>query len=177
MLDLLRTWNNYLLKTIRFSLIIVTIIVIGAMFLQVVNRYFLSWPIYGLDEITGHMAVWLYMLGAAYGAAINDHIRADLLEVLKVPRKAHYYIMLLANLFSIGISGTVMVWGITYVKWSMGRNEMTPNLHMPTYWFQSAIVVGTALMCLFFIKEFVGNLLYKKVYTDPTTEGKSTWEH
>ena len=104
-------------KILRVSIIAITIIVIGAMTLQVLGRYFIPLPFYGLDEFTGHTAVWFYMLGAAYSASKSDHTKADMLEIFKVPPKAQYVISLIASAISIVIAGFMIVWSYKYLVW------------------------------------------------------------
>lgn len=149
-------------KALIVAIILITIVVVTSMALQVCGRYFLPLPFHGLDEFTGHTAVWFYMLGAAYAALKSDHIRADMLEIFRIPTKAQYYISLLASLVSIVISGFMIVWSYNYVKWSISRHEVTPSLHIPTVYFQAAILVGAILLFVFFIKELVNRILHKR---------------
>lgn len=157
-------------KALIVAIILITIVVVTSMTLQVCGRYFLPLPFHGLDELTGHTAVWFYMLGAAYSALKSDHIRADMLEIFRVPAKAQYYISLLASLVSIVISGFMMVWSYTYVQWSISRHEVTPSLHIPTVYFQVAILVGAVLLFLFFLKELVIRIRQNKPVVDQPFE-------
>lgn len=160
------TWlihlNTALEKIIKAGIILVAILVIGAMTLQICGRYFLPLPFYGMDELTGHSAVWFYMLGAAYSTYTNDHIRADFLETFGVPARIRYYASLFAACFSVVISGFLVVWSYRYVMWSMEKHEVTPSLHIPTVYFQSAILIGAILMLLFFIREAAGEIRHGK---------------
>ncbi len=152
---------------LKTGIILVTISVIASMTLQVCSRYFIPLPLYGLDEFTGHTAVWFYFLGAAYSSAHNDHIRADMLDLFKVSAKGQHYVSIFTSIISIVISGYMIVWTYNYVKWSIARNELTPSLHIPAVYFQSAILVGAVLMFLFFIKELVRKIMHDKAYDHP----------
>jgi TRAP-type C4-dicarboxylate transport system permease small subunit len=151
-------------KILKVSIVFITIIVVTSMTLQVCGRYFLPLPFYGLDELTGHTAVWFYMLGAAYSAYRSDHIKADMLEVFKVPDKVKYFISLFASLVSITVSGFLIVWSYRYLIWSIGRHEVTPSLHIPTSYFQVAILVGSILLFVYFIKEFAKRIFHKQPF-------------
>ena len=142
-------------KALIAAIILITVVVVASMTLQVCGRYFLPLPFHGLDEFTGHTAVWFYMLGAAFSALKSDHIKADMLEVFRVPTRARHWISILASLVSIVISGFMAVWSYDYVKWSLSRHEVTPSLHIPTVYFQAAILVGAVLLFVFFLKELV----------------------
>ena len=151
-------------KILRVSIIAITIIFIGAMTLQVLGRYFIPLPFYGLDEFTGHTAVWFYMLGAAYSASKSDHIKADMLEIFKVPPKAQYVISLIASAISIVIAGFMIVWSYKYLVWSISKHEVTPSLHIPTSVFQISILVGAVLLFIYFIKELVCRIRHKQPF-------------
>ena len=159
-------------KILKWSILVITVTVVTAMTLQICGRYFIKLPIYGLDEFTGHTAVWFYMLGAAYSASRSDHIKADMLEVFRVPVKAQYFISLLASAVSIVISGFMIVWSYRYVLWSMSKNEVTPSLHIPTVYFQSAILVGAVLLFVYFIKELISRILHRQPFVEDEYESQ-----
>ena len=161
-------------KILKVSIIAITIIVISAMTLQVLGRYFIPLPFYGLDEFTGHTAVWFYMLGAAYSASRSDHIKADMLEIFRVPLKAQYFISLIASAISIVISGFMIAWSYKYVVWSISKHEVTPSLHIPTVVFQISILVGAILLFIYFIKELVSRILHKQPFVDNEYESMVT---
>lgn len=148
----------------RVGIIAVAVMVIGAMTLQVCGRYFLPLPFYGMDELTGHTAVWFYLLGAAYSTYHNDHIRADFLETFGVAPIIRFYMSVFSTLVSIVISGFLVAWSYNYVLWSMAKHEVTPSLHIPTVYFQAAILVGAILMLLFFIREVIGKIRHKDMF-------------
>ena len=161
-------------KVLKVAIIIITIIVVTAMTLQVCGRYFIPLPINGLDEFTGHTAVWFYMLGAAYSASKSDHIKADMLEVFHVPVKAQHIISIFASIVSIVISGFMIAWSYRYVQWSVAGNEVTPGLRIPAVYFQSAILVGAVLLFIYFIKELVNRILHKQPLVEEEFESQIT---
>ena len=173
-MNVLKTIDAWADKILKVGIIIITIVVVTAMTLQVCGRYFIPLPLYGLDEFTGHTAVWFYMLGAAYSASKSDHIKADMLEVFKVPLKVQYFISLLASLVSIVISGFMVAWSYKYVVWSISKNEVTPSLHIPTVYFQSAILLGAVLLFIYFIKELGSRILHKQPFVDEEYESQVT---
>lgn len=152
---ILRQIDALMDKFLKTAIIIITITVVTAMTLQVCGRYFIATPLHGLDEFTGHTAVWFYMLGAAYSASKSDHIKADMLDVFHVPPRAQRVIAVLTSIFSIVVSGVMVAWSYKYVLWSLAKHEVTPGLRMPTAYFQSAILLGAVLMFIYFGKELV----------------------
>lgn len=157
-MSLFHSIDTFLGKALKVSIILVTLLVVGAMTLQVLIRYFLPLPLYGLDEFTGHSAVWLYMLGASYGAYSSNHIKADLLDLFKLPQRVQQYIQIAGNALCIIFSYFFISWSWNYVQWSIAKNEVTPSLHIPTVFFQVSIFLASLLLLLFFIKELVSNV-------------------
>ncbi|MFV0436412.1 MAG: TRAP transporter small permease [Desulfopila sp.] len=158
--------NAFIEKALIGAIVLITIVVVSSMTLQVCGRYFLPLPFHGLDEFTGHTAVWFYMLGAAFSALKSDHIKADMLEIFRVSDKAQYFISLLASLVSIIISGFMIVWSYKYVLWSISRHEVTPSLHIPTVYFQVAILVGAFLLFIFFVKELINKIFAEQTIAE-----------
>lgn len=159
-------------KILKVSIIVITVTVVAAMTLQVCGRYFITLPFYGLDEFTGHTAVWFYMLGAAYAASRSDHIKADMLEVFRIPPKAQYVISLLTSVASIIIAGFMIVWSYRYVLWSISKHEVTPSLHIPTVFFQVSILVGAVLLFVYFIKELINRILHQQPFVEDEFESQ-----
>lgn len=164
-MQLFKTIDTILGKTLKVAIILTTLLVVGAMTLQVLIRYFLPLPLYGLDEFTGHSAVWLYMLGASYGAYSSNHIKADLLDLFKLPQRIQQYIQIIGNILCISFSYFFITWSWSYVQWSISKNEVTPSLHIPTVYFQVSIFLAAVLLLLFFIKELTGNVIALKTDT------------
>ena len=86
---------DYSMRTI---IIAITIMASCTMLLQVIARYVFEIAISGLDEITGHTAVWLYMMGAAYGAFDRTQIKAEMAHLVVKNERILYLIRAFATL-------------------------------------------------------------------------------
>lgn len=138
------------MKTI---IIIVTIMATCTMFLQVIARYVFQVSISGLDELTGHTAVWLYLIGAAYGTYERTQIKADMMHLFVKNKKILGWIRTFSTAVAVVVSGYMTVWSYGYVKWSIAKHEVTPTLQIPTVYFQVSILICAALMVLYFFVE------------------------
>jgi TRAP-type C4-dicarboxylate transport system permease small subunit len=136
-------------------IIIVTILASCSMLLQVIARYIFEIAISGLDELTGHIAVWMYMMGAAYGSLTRTQIKAEMVHLLVRNKTALYCIRTLSTLIGAGIAGTMVVWSYGYVQWSLMKHEVTPTLQIPTVVFQFPILLGAVLMTYYFLREAI----------------------
>ncbi|WP_028584751.1 TRAP transporter small permease [Desulfogranum mediterraneum] len=140
-------------------IILVTVLASCSMLLQVIARYVFEIAISGLDELTGHIAVWMYMMGAAYGSLNKTQIKAEMVHLFIKNRKALCCIRALTTLIGAVIAGYMVTWSYGYVKWSLLKHEVTPTLQLPTVIFQVSILIGAVLMVIYFLREAVDHLL------------------
>ncbi|CAB5108712.1 hypothetical protein D3OALGA1CA_1891 [Olavius algarvensis associated proteobacterium Delta 3] len=147
---------DYSMRTI---IIAITIMASCTMLLQVIARYVFEIAISGLDEITGHTAVWLYMMGAAYGAFDRSQIKAEMAHLVVKNERILYLIRAFATLVAVVVAGYMVSWSYEYIQWSLKKHEMTPTLRLPTVMFQVSILIGAVLMVYFFIREMIDYLL------------------
>ncbi len=148
---------NSLDKFIKVSLstiiIAVTIMASCSMLLQVIARYVFEISISGLDEITGHTAVWMYLMGAAYGSFERSQIKAEMIHLFIKNDRILNSVRAVATLIGAIVAGYMAVWSYGYVKWSLMKHEVTPTLQIPTVIFQIAILIGALLMVAYFARE------------------------
>ena len=153
-MSVLKTANTGLVWVMRAVIIMVTAMATCTMLLQVVARYVFEISISGLDELTGHTAVWLYLMGAAYGTYDRSQIKAEMVHLFVKNQRILSMIKAATCLVSVVISCYMTVWSWGYVQWSMLKHEITPTLQIPAVIFQSAILAGAVMMLLYFFVEF-----------------------
>lgn len=141
---------NYAMRTI---IIAITIMASCTMLLQVIARYVFEVAISGLDEITGHTAVWLYLMGAAYGSYDRSQIKAEMAHLVIRNQRILNGVRALATFIAAVVAGYMMTWSYGYIRWSILKHEVTPTLQTPTVIFQVAILIGAVLMVFYFIRE------------------------
>jgi TRAP-type C4-dicarboxylate transport system permease small subunit len=141
---------DYAMRTI---IIIITIMASCTMLLQVIARYVFEVAISGLDEITGHTAVWLYLMGAAYGSLDRSQIKAEMVHLVIKNQRILNIVRVISTLIGAVVAGYMVTWSYGYVRWSILKHEVTPTLQTPTVVFQIAILIGAILMVYYFIRE------------------------
>jgi TRAP-type C4-dicarboxylate transport system permease small subunit len=139
--------------TMRTVIIVITIMASCTMLLQVIARYVFEVAISGLDEITGHTAVWLYLMGAAYGSFDRSQIKAEMIHLVIKNHRLLNCVRALSTTIGAVVAGYMVVWSYGYVRWSILKHEVTPTLQTPTVIFQIAILIGAILMVYYFIRE------------------------
>lgn len=125
------------------------------MLVQVISRYVFEVAISGLDEITGHTAVWLYLMGAAYASYERSQIKAEMVHLVVKSERVLALIRGIATTIAAVVAGFMVSWSFDYVLWSIKKHEVTPTLQLPTVYFQISILIGAVIMCYYFIREAV----------------------
>ncbi|MCK4580277.1 MAG: TRAP transporter small permease subunit, partial [Dehalococcoidia bacterium] len=82
MIDHLKKLNSVLVTGQRWLLGFLMIVLTLAMLAEVVTRYFFGTSLFGLEQHVGYTAVWVYFIGAAYGAYERSHIRAEFTRMI-----------------------------------------------------------------------------------------------
>ncbi|MCK5913300.1 MAG: TRAP transporter small permease [Desulfuromusa sp.] len=161
--------DRLLRVSMRTVIILVTTMCCCTMLLQVVSRYVFEVAISGLDEITGHMAVWMYLMGAAYASHEGSQINAEMVHLVIKNERALCFVRAIAGTISAVVAGFMVSWSYGYVVWSLKKHEVTPTLQLPTVYFQVAILIGAVIMCYYFIRDTVR--LYRKfIYFHSATQ-------
>jgi TRAP-type C4-dicarboxylate transport system permease small subunit len=151
-------WKGLVIAQKWFMIIAGTIVAVLVL-VEVILRYVFGSPLFGVEEMVCLIAVWLYFIGAAYGAFERSHIKAELIHVwIKSPRKLAF-IKAVAALITLGLACVMVSWSYPYLLWGIKRGETSQALLLPMVYSQSAIFVGSVLMCLYFLTELIDHIL------------------
>ena len=154
----LMVWNG-LLYFQRGFIIIAGCVVAVLIFIEVMLRYVFGSPLFGVEELVTLIAMWLYFLGASYGAYERSHIKAELVHLwFKTPRSIAR-INTLSSLITVALSLIMVSWSYPYFVWGITEGETSQALLLPMVLSQSAVFFGAILMSIYFIAELVDNIL------------------
>lgn len=156
--DIFKPADTVLVFLMKVIIIAVTVLTTGTMLVQVIARYVFEISISGLDELTGHTAVWLYLMGAAYGTYERSQIKAEMMHMFVKNENVLQWTRIVSALVSIVVASFMTVWSWDYIHWSILKHEATPTLRLPAVLFQSAILTGAGLMVVYFAVEFVDRI-------------------
>lgn len=151
-------WNGLLIFQ-RGFIIIAGCVVAVLIFVEVMLRYVFGSPLFGVEELVTMIAMWLYFLGASYGAYERSHIKAELVHLwFKTPRSLAM-VNSVASLITVILSLTMVSWSFPYFVWGIKEGETSQALLLPMVLSQSAIFFGSILMSIYFIAELADNIL------------------
>jgi TRAP-type C4-dicarboxylate transport system permease small subunit len=141
----------------RWFLIIGGTLITALVFLEVMLRYVFASPLFGVEELITFVAMWLYFIGASYGAYERSHIRADLIQVWVTSPRWLAIISTMTSLITVVLAGIMARWSSIYFVFGIERAGTSPALRLPMVVAQSAVFVGAVLMTFYFFVELVDN--------------------
>lgn len=128
-------------------------------FIEVLLRYVFGSPLFGVEELVCLIAMWLYFIGASYGAYERSHIKAELVHLwFKTPR-SHALVNSLSSFITFVLCIIMIKWSYPYFIWGIKKGETSQALLLPMVLSQSAVFFGSILMSLYFLVELVDHIL------------------
>jgi TRAP-type C4-dicarboxylate transport system permease small subunit len=114
--------------------------------LQVILRYIFKVPLFGLEEFSRLVAVWVYFLGAIFGTKWDSHVQGDVAGRLFQTQRSRSVIKSLVWALSLAVSLLFLYHSATYSIWLYATGERTTGL-----WWPRIYSVGSMLFGAFFI--------------------------
>ncbi len=128
-------------------------------------RYILQGDLYGYDEWAKLVAMWLYFMGAAYGAYNESHVSADLVVAYIREGIVRRSLIVLKDIISVGVCALYLWYGydfLVFAYWGpLGTRvaiPMTAVWRIPMWIYNLAIFSGLAFMTFYFIKYLLRDL-------------------
>ncbi len=146
------------LKIQRFLLALFSAIFSILLFVQVIFRYVLDIPLFGLEEIASYMALWVYFIGAGYACYERYHISASLVDVFLSEGRVREFIDAVALLIGVVILTTMAVWCWQYLAWTANFNMQSVELGLPMLWINSISFIGLCISAFYMILEVADKL-------------------
>ena len=150
-------WNGLLFLQKAFMIVagcVVTVLV----FVEVMLRYVFGSPLFGVEELVCLIAMWLYFIGASYGAYERSHIKAELVHLwFKTPR-SHAFVSAISSSITLFLCLIMIAWSYPYFVWGLTKGETSQALLLPMVLSQSAVFFGSIFMSLYFLVELVDHI-------------------
>jgi len=139
----------FVLRMVRWALVVIFSVMIAATFAQVVFRYLLLSPLPWSEELARYCFVWIVFLGATLGLERGVHIGVDILTILLPPRVQRWLTML--NEFLILAFVLVIIVASVAVV-DANRLQFSPALGLQMAKIYLAIPLGMAVMALVLVR-------------------------
>lgn len=114
------------------------------LFLQVVMRKVFNNSLSWSEELARYLFIWMVFIGISYGAKQMKHLKIDVF--LKIfPKKVRPYIIIFADVIVLVFAAIVFYSAYVIVMQYFKLGASSPALKIPTWFVQSASLVGYGL--------------------------------
>jgi len=151
----IKRFNSGLAAIQRGFLFFLMALLTGAMFTEVITRYFFGTSFFGLEQFIGYTAVWVYLIGSSYGSYERSHIRAEFIGVFVKNKRTLNITRAVSAGVSTFMSCVFAKWSYDFCVESIRMHETTPTQSVPMIYFQSSLLVGAILMAAYFLWETI----------------------
>lgn len=138
--------------------------------LQVVLRYIFKAPLFGLEEFSRLIAVWVYFLGAIFGIKLDSHVQGDVAGLLFNTDHARSIIKTITWCLSLLLCIFFLYHSAKYSIWLYGTGERTTGLWWPRIMSVGSMLFGAIFMTVYSIANFT-KYLQKAVTRSSETVG------
>ncbi|MFO7685291.1 MAG: TRAP transporter small permease subunit [Desulfobacterales bacterium] len=123
--------------------------------LQVLLRYVFKVPLFGLEEFSRLIAVWVYFLGAILGTKWDAHVQGDVAGRLFSTTRARAIVKALAWILSLLVCGLFLYHSATYSLWLYDTGERTTGLWWPRIYSVGSMLFGAFFMTVYSIANVI----------------------
>ncbi len=137
------------------------IIVVGGAFvvltvvLQVILRYIFKVPLFGLEELSRLIAVWMYFIGAVFGTKYDAHVQGDVAERLFGTARAKAVVKTIAWILSLLVCILFLYHAGKYSFWLFNTGERTTGLWWPRIYSVASMFFGALFMTFYSIANVI----------------------
>jgi TRAP-type C4-dicarboxylate transport system permease small subunit len=146
---------RYLYEALGYLGGLILAIMTGTVFLQVILRYLGRMGIDGIDEVPRFLFVWLVMIGAAAAMYRGEHTSLDYFINLLGPRLRAF---VSAGVSGVGIALFLYLIRLSFVLVPNGQLQTSAGLGLPLGYLFVAVPVGSALIIIPMLRNFVAAL-------------------
>ncbi len=152
-----------------FSILIITggAVMTLTVVLQVLLRYVFKQPLFGLEEFSRLVAIWLYFLGAVFSTRDDNHVQGDVANKYIKGERARLGLRTFVWTLCLAACILFLYHSGTYSWWIYGTGERTTGLWWPRIISVGSMLFGAAFMTLY---SLVNTLKYMACALTPPTQ-------
>jgi len=117
--------------------------------LQVMLRYLFKVPLFGLEEFSRLIAVWVYFLGAIFGTKFDAHVQGDVAGRLFTSPRSKAVVKTVAWCLSLVVCTLFLYHSAKYSVWLYNTGERTTGLWWPRIYSVGSMFFGAVFMTLY----------------------------
>lgn len=132
-------------KLTRFVVILLLMLMVIAVSLQVLFRFFLDQPLAWTEELARYLLIWITFLGSAYAMSIRAHIGTEYILKYLSPFMGKV-LLVIAAILSILFFGVMVQQG--YLLSARSMTQFSPTLLLPMGYVYSVIPLSGVLLIM-----------------------------
>ncbi len=133
------------------------VIMILAVFIQVVCRYLLFIPTPSSEEIARYAMMYIIMFGALETTRTKRHLRVEILPLLVKSPKTLHIIATILSYFCCAAMAFFALWSWKMVIFSLTFHRLTPSLRVSYALPQAALLMGGIWMAFYFLVQAISD--------------------
>lgn len=129
----------------RFIVVALLAVMVVAVFLQVLFRFFLDQPLAWTEELARYLLIWITFLGSAYAMAIKAHIGTEYIQKFLSP---------LMNKIVLGVAAAISIFFFVvmvqqgYILSARSMTQTSPTLLVPMGYVYMVIPISGVLLIM-----------------------------
>ncbi|WP_227935615.1 TRAP transporter small permease [Alkalihalobacillus deserti] len=135
-------------------LVVFSVIMVTAIFMQVFMRYVLGSSLAWSEELARYCFIWLVYLGISYGVRKQRHIKVDIVLIL-LKDKWKVVLNIVANLIFLAFAVFVIIYGYGIASKLLAFGQTSPALQLPMGLVYLATPVGMGLTAFRLIQQLI----------------------
>ncbi|HDI60126.1 MAG TPA: TRAP transporter small permease [Desulfobacteraceae bacterium] len=165
--------DKFISNSISLLIIVGGAMVALTVVLQVLLRYVFKVPLFGLEEFSRLIAVWVYFFGAVLGTKWDTHVQGDVAGRLFSSARARAVIKTVTWVVSLVVCGLFLYHAAAYSLWLYGTGERTTGLWWPRIYSVGSMFFGALFMTLYSIANVARYAKEAAVGSRPAAGGAS----
>ncbi|MGD8881995.1 MAG: TRAP transporter small permease subunit [Desulfobacterales bacterium] len=147
--------DGFIDKSFTILIVVGGAVVTLTVILQVALRYIFKAPLFGLEEFSRLIAVWVYFLGAIFGTKLDAHVQGDVAERLFKSSRSKSIVKTTTWCLSLVLCILLLYHAGKYSAWLYGTGERTTGLWWPRILSVGSMFFGAIFMTFYAIANFL----------------------
>lgn len=117
--------------------------------LQVMLRYVFKQPLFGLEEFSRLVAIWIYFMGAVFSTRTDNHVQGDVANKYITGERARIILRVIVWVLCLVTCLLFLYHSGSYSWWIYGTGERTTGLWWPRIISVGSMFFGAVFMSLY----------------------------
>ncbi len=143
----------------RVLMVVLSVVTSALVVVEVAVRYVVFSPQLWVEELILYLVIWFYFAGAVYATYKRTHITGGIIHLIfKSKPIVLESVHAVAAAICLGLCCIMVALALNQFQYSLQMNPRTIHLLLPLAYSRLAILVGFALMILYFLVELIGSI-------------------